>query len=105
MAMSCTHPGLLWDDSLCNDFEVMHVEHVLERRTSSPSGLSSLFFFRNLLDHLCDRASIDDTKAELKIQGISRSHLCVSRYVLLLNGQVGGNGIWWVDGLIGLADE
>ena len=59
-----TYPGLLRNDSPCNDLEVVHVENILQRRPRREGGLPGLLFLSDLLDGLDDSALIYDTKTK-----------------------------------------
>lgn len=61
IGQGCTYPGLWWNDGLGNDFEVVQVENVLDRRTSGECNLPLLLLLGNLLDNLRNCAGIDDT--------------------------------------------
>ena len=95
-----TYPCFFRDDGLGYDLEVVHVEDVLEWWSGFPCGLPRLLLISDLLDDLCDCARVDDTKATQLSASEDRK---ATVHVLLLNGQVGRDSIWWVDGVVRLA--
>ena len=93
------YPCLCWNDSFCDNLEVVHVEDVLERRAGGPGGLPSLLLCRDLLDHLGNRARVNGTKADSKLSASWKHWLCAYD-ILFFDWQVSCDGIWWVDGLV-----
>lgn len=94
-------PRLLWDDGLCNNLELVQVEDVFQRRPCSHSQLPLLFFLGDLLDDLGDGARIDGAETgRILLMGVD---LIGTNNVLLVRGEIRGDSIRRVDGLICLA--
>ena len=96
-----TYPSLLGDDGLCNDLEVVHVEHVLERWARIHESQSAFFFLSNLFNDLGDSACIDGAEAgntDIECAAVSNDR----GDILLFNRKVCSDGVRWVNGLIRL---
>ena len=79
----------------------MQVENVFDGRTGSEGELALLLLLGDLLDNSDDGGCINvtETKYAFSVQN-SWTHGIAN--VLLADGQVRGDGIWWVDGLVRL---